>query len=94
VPGWEVRELAAEETHVLRRALSADGRTDLSTVCHELDDALGAWHLGAVDESGRVVATSSFYPVACHLRPELRPAVQLQFMAVDPAVQRQVWGAR
>lgn len=91
--GWEVRELAAEETHALRRAVSADGRTDLPTVRDELDDALGAWHLGVVDESGRVVATSSFYPVACPLRPELKPAVQLQFMAVDPAVQRQGLGS-
>ncbi len=54
---------------------------------------VAAWHLGVVDEPGRVVATSSFYPVACPLRPELKPAVQLQFMAVDPAVRRQGLGS-
>jgi ribosomal protein S18 acetylase RimI-like enzyme len=84
----QVRELAAEETHALRRAVSADGRTDLPTMHHHLDTTPGAWHLGAVDATGRVVATSSFYVVACPLRPDARPAVQLQFMAVDPAVQR------
>jgi predicted N-acetyltransferase YhbS len=61
---------------------------------HELDDAPGAWHQGAVGvTSGRVIAISSFYPVACPLRPEARPAVQLQFMAVDPALQRQGLGS-
>jgi predicted N-acetyltransferase YhbS len=82
-----VRELAAEETHALRRAVSADGRTDLPSMRHELDATPGAWHLGAVDAAGRVVATSSFYPLRCPLRPEAHPAVQLQFMAVDPSVQ-------
>jgi predicted N-acetyltransferase YhbS len=84
---WKVRELAAEETHALRRAVSADGRTDLLTMRHELDASPGAWHLGAIDATGQVVATSSFYSVPCPLRPEALPAVQLQFMAVDPMVQ-------
>lgn len=84
---WKVRELAAEETHALRHAVSADGRTDLPTMRHQLDASPGAWHLGAVDAMGQVVATSSFYSVPCPLRPEALPAVQLQFMAVDPMVQ-------
>ena len=90
---WEVRELVAEETHALRRAVSADGRTDLPSMRHELDASPGAWHLGAVDATGRVVATSSFYTVPCPLRPEARPAVQLQFMAVEPMVQRKGVGS-
>lgn len=90
---WKVRALAAEETHALRRAVSADGRTDLPTMHHELDDAPGAWHLGAVDASGRVMAISSLYPVPCPLRPRAQPAVQLQFMAVEPALQRQGIGS-
>jgi predicted N-acetyltransferase YhbS len=85
---WEVRQLTAEETHALRRAVSADGRTDLPSMRHELDASPGAWHLGAVDRTGRVVAISSFYAVPCPFRPDAHPAVQLQFMAVDPAVQR------
>jgi predicted N-acetyltransferase YhbS len=54
---------------------------------HELDASPGAWHLGAVDSAGAVVAISSFYAVTCPLRPAAQPAVQLQFMAVEPALQ-------
>jgi predicted N-acetyltransferase YhbS len=84
---WKIRELAAEETHDLRRAVSADGRTDLPSMHHDLDDAPGTWHLGAVAAAGRIVAISSFYFEAYPPRPEAQPAVQLAFMAVDPAVQ-------
>jgi predicted N-acetyltransferase YhbS len=84
---WTVRELAAEETHALRRAVSADGRMDLPSMHHELDDTAGAWHLGAVDATGRVIAISSFYFVAYPIRRDVWPAVELAFMAVDPAVQ-------
>ena len=84
---WKVRDLAAEETHHLRRAVSADGRTDLPSMHHDLDDTAGAWHLGAVDEAGRIVAISSFYFDAYPPWPEAQPAVQLAFMAVDPEVQ-------
>ena len=90
---WVVRELAAEETHALRRAVSADGRTDLPTMVYELDGAPGAWHLGAVDAAGLIVAISSYFPVPCPLRPEALPAVQLNFMAVEPAVQRRGAGS-
>jgi GNAT superfamily N-acetyltransferase len=85
---WTVRDLAAQETHALRRAVSADGRTDLLTMHHKLDDSPGAWHLGAVDDRGRVLAISSLYTVASPHRPDAEPAVQLQFMAVDPVWQR------
>lgn len=90
---WTVRELTAEDTHPLRRAVSADGRTDLISMHQELDDSPGAWHLGAVDEAGRVVAISSVYVVSCPLRPQAQPAVQLQNMAVEPALQRQGIGS-
>lgn len=83
-----MRELAAWETYRLRREVSADGRTDLPTMHHELDDSPGAWHLGAVDENDRVVAIASLYVVPCDLRSEVQPAVQLQNMAVEPALQR------
>jgi predicted N-acetyltransferase YhbS len=90
---WVVRELAAWETHRLRQAVSADGRTDLPTMKDELDDSPGAWHLGAVDADDRVVAISSLYVVPCDLCPQAEPAVQLQNMAVEPAVQRQGIGS-
>jgi GNAT superfamily N-acetyltransferase len=88
-----VRELAAEETHRLRRAVSADGRTDLPTMSHPLDDAPGTWHLGAIDAEGEVMGISTFFIAPCPLRPGARPAVRLQFMAVDPTVQRQGAGS-
>jgi GNAT superfamily N-acetyltransferase len=90
---FEVRELAASETHALRRAVSADGRTDLPTMQYELDDAADSWHLGAVDSTGTVVAISSFYRQTCPNRSEEPDPVLLQFMAVDPAVQRQGIGS-
>jgi GNAT superfamily N-acetyltransferase len=37
--------------------------------------------------------SASFYTVPCPLRPEARPAVQLQFMAVEPMVQRKGVGS-
>ena len=88
-----MRELAADETHALRRAVSADGRTDLPSMHYELDDAPDSWHLGAIDSAGTVVAISSFYHEVCPLRPDVPGAVLLQFMAVDPAHQRQGIGS-
>lgn len=85
---WTVRELSVEETYALRRSVSADGRKDLVTVHDRLDDSAGAWHMGAVDEAGRVVAISSLYAVPSPLRPELTPAFQLHNMAVEPALHR------
>jgi ribosomal protein S18 acetylase RimI-like enzyme len=60
---------------------------------HELDDSPGAWHLGAVDAAGRVVAISSLYRVPGPCRPDAQPAVQLQNMAVDSALQRRGIGS-
>lgn len=90
---WTVRELTGEETHALRRAVSADGRTDLVTMRHELDAAPGTWHLGATDGAGRVVAISSLYAMPCPHRPLAQPAFQLALMAVEPAVQRRGIGS-
>jgi ribosomal protein S18 acetylase RimI-like enzyme len=90
---WAIRELAADETHALRRAVSADGRMDLPSMHHELDDTDGAWHLGAVDAAGRIVAISSFYLTPYPRRPEAQPSVELAFMAVDPALQRRGIGS-
>jgi predicted N-acetyltransferase YhbS len=84
---WTVRELASAETHTLRRAVSADGRTDIPSMHHDLDDAHGSWHLGATDAAGRIVAISSFYLIPYPARPEAQPSVELAFMAVDSALQ-------
>ena len=73
--------------------MSADGRTDLPTMHHELDDAASSWHLGAVDSTGRVIAISSFYQETCPARTDVPGAVQLQFMAVEPSLQRRGIGS-
>ena len=83
-----VRELAPTETHDLRRRVSAAGRISLPTMHHELDEAPGSWHLGAVDSKGRVVAISTFFQQQCPNRPEVSAAYRLQFMAVEPSLQR------
>ena len=86
---WHIRQLTPLETHDLRRQVSADGRPDLTSFAHPMDEVPGAWHLGATNESGRVVAISSYFPGPCPWRPGVEPSVQLQFMAVHPPVQRQ-----
>jgi predicted N-acetyltransferase YhbS len=90
---FRVRQLAAAETHALRRAVSADGRTDLKTMQHELDEDADSWHLGAVDVAGRVVAISSFFRQRNPATPDVADAMRLEFMAVDPSVQRQGIGS-
>lgn len=87
-----MRDLAPEETHALRREVSAGGRTDIQ-IRSPLDGAPGAWHLGAMDAAGVVIAISSYYRVTCPVRPDARPAVQLQNMAVAPGRQRQGVGS-
>ena len=85
---FAVRELAPTETHDLRRRVSAAGRINLPTWDHELDEAPGSWHLGAVDSNGRVVAIATFFMEQCPHRPEVAGAYRLQFMAVEPSLQR------
>src|SRR5258708_14236308 len=60
---------------------------------YDLDDAFDSWHLGAVDLTGRVVGISSFYREICPARPDVPESFQLQFMAVDPSVQREGIGS-
>lgn len=85
---WTIRELEAQEPYALRRAVSADGRTDLPSMQYDLDALPGAFHVGAIGAAGKVVGTSSYFPVTCPWRPDAQPAVQLQCMAVDPTLQR------
>ncbi len=61
---------------------------------HDMDDTPGAWHLGAIDDTGRIVATSSYYSDPYPVRPHIQPAVQLAFMAVDPRLQGRGIGSR
>jgi predicted N-acetyltransferase YhbS len=85
---FSVRELSPIETHDLRRRVSAAGRISLPSWDHELDEAPGSWHLGAVDSQGKVVAVATFFQLPCPYQPEVAGAYRLQFMAVEPALQR------
>ncbi|MFI5281522.1 MAG: GNAT family N-acetyltransferase [Candidatus Dormibacterales bacterium] len=85
---FSVRELSPIETHDLRRRVSAAGRISLPSWNHELDEALGSWHLGAVDSQGTVVAIATFFQLPFPSQPEVAGAYRLQFMAVEPLLQR------
>ena len=68
--------------------LLSEKRTSLSAL--QAGIALLALPLSVVSF---LVATSSLYAVTCPLRPQAQPAVRLQFMAVDPMLQRRGIGS-
>jgi GNAT superfamily N-acetyltransferase len=80
----EIRPVAAAETYDLRARVLRDG--DLSAAVVSDDDLEGAWHLGA-HRSSLLVGVASFYPRPCPSASDV-DAVQLRFMAVDPAARR------
>ena len=83
-----VRPLVLEETIDLRRHVLRGGAAD-AVVRYATDDDPSTWHLGAVDEEGAVVATSTFFAEPCPLFPEKGGAVRLRSMAVAPGRQGQ-----
>jgi len=87
-----VRLLEAAETHELRRVVLRGGSEDAAVV-YPTDEEPATWHLGVVDEEGTVVATSTFFPEPCPLRPEVDAAFRLRSMAVAPALQGRGFGA-
>jgi GNAT superfamily N-acetyltransferase len=86
---FSVRTLQVEEVYELRRDVLRGGAAD-AAVHYDTDDEPTTWHLGAVDDGGRVVATSTFFPQPCP-RPEIgasdQGAFRLRSMAVDPGWQ-------
>jgi GNAT superfamily N-acetyltransferase len=79
----EIQRIAASDTYHLRARVLRDG--DSAAVRVPDDDLPGAWHLGA-RHSGALVGVASFYPRPCPLATDV-PAMQLRFMAVDPAMR-------
>jgi predicted N-acetyltransferase YhbS len=79
----EIQRIAAAETYYLRAHVLRDG--DSAAVRVPDDDLPGAWHLGA-RHSGALVGVASFYPRPCPSATDV-PAMQLRFMAVDPAMR-------
>jgi GNAT superfamily N-acetyltransferase len=92
VEGVEIRPLIAEETHRLRRQALRDG--DPTAVVHQdTDERPATWHLGAVEPSGRVVGTSTFFAEPFPLDPARPGAVRLRSMAVDDDWRRRGLGS-
>lgn len=78
--GIRVEEIAAEQTHELRlRVLS-------NTSPGPADGVPGVFHLGAIDDGGRVIGIATFFPEPTDLRPGKR-AARLRGMATDPDVR-------
>jgi GNAT superfamily N-acetyltransferase len=83
---FEVVELAASDTHDLRRRVLRAGRAD-ATVTFDGDDDAGTTQLGARDAVGRVVGVSTWLWRPCPDDPGPRDR-QLRGMAVEPELQR------
>ena len=79
----KIQRIAAADTYYLRARVLRDG--DSAAVRVPDDDLSRAWHLGA-RHSGALVGVASFYPRACPLAADVA-AMQLRFMAVDPAMR-------
>lgn len=80
-----VTEIAADRTYDLRRRVLRGGRAD-ADVDFPDDHVPGAFHLGAHDDDGRLVAVATFAPAATPHRPGAR-TWRLRGMAVEPAAQ-------
>jgi GNAT superfamily N-acetyltransferase len=83
--GINVVSLTAAETRELRRQVLY-GHWPEADVHYPEDEMAGAFHLGATDEKGDLVAVASWYPQAAAGDPG-RAAYRLRGMAVDPRVQ-------
>lgn len=82
----KVVEIAAEETHELRRLVLREGRAD-AEVRFPQDDRPGAFHLGVLDPgAGRLVAVATLFPDETPWRPG-QAAWRLRGMAVAPERQ-------
>jgi GNAT superfamily N-acetyltransferase len=80
-----VEEVPAAATYDLRRRVLRADQAD-ADVDFEDDRRAGAFHLGVLDDDGRVVAVGTFFEDPCPHRPG-RTSWRLRGMAVEPAVQ-------
>ena len=76
-----VEHVQAEDTYDLRRRVLY-GHWPEAEVHYPEDEREGAFHLGARDEGGRLVAVASWYPETSPFFP-VRRAYRLRGMAVD-----------
>ena len=80
-----VEEIATADTYALRTAVLRDGDPTRSVRFPE-DDLPGAMHLGVRDDTGDIVATSSWMPRQCPDFPDAN-AIQLRGMATATTLQ-------
>lgn len=79
-----ITEIAAEDTHELRRRVLRAGRPD-AVVTFPQDGQPGAFHLGAF-MGDRLVGVATFFPDPLDLRPGA-DAMRLRGLAVDAEMQ-------
>jgi GNAT superfamily N-acetyltransferase len=79
----EILRIRAAETHDLRARVLRDGNLAAALVSD--DEMPRAFHLGA-HRAGVLAGVASFYPHRCPCATDVG-AVQLRFMAVEPAMQ-------
>ena len=84
-PPVRITEITAQETHGLRRLVLRENRAD-PVVAFPEDEIGGAFHLGAFDPDGALIAVATFFPQGTERRPGLR-AHRLRGMAVHPEAQ-------
>lgn len=80
-----VEQIAATATHALRRRVLRDDDPARSVV-FDADDDSGTFHLGVIDDDGRVVAVSTWLPRPAEHAPGAI-AMQLRGMATLPELQ-------
>jgi GNAT superfamily N-acetyltransferase len=73
------------QTQALRQEVLRDGRP--ANVKGPTDDLPETFHVGAVDASGEVLGTSTYFPADCQYEPETPGAYMLRYMAVSPGHQ-------
>ncbi len=89
----EIVELAAGETHALRAAVLRNDTPSIDVVLSGDDDP-GTLHLGIRDDTGQVVAVSTWQPAPAPHGVDGATAVQLRMMATAAAVRGTGTGAQ
>lgn len=80
-----VQLLATDQTYTLRRDVLRGGKS--GDIRAQIDDRAETFHVGAVDDDGDVLGTSTYFPSVCQYEPEIADAYMLRYMAVAPGHQ-------
>ena len=77
--------LTTDQTYGLRREVLRGGKGGDTHA--DSDDLPETFHVGAVDGSGEVIGTSTYFPSVCQYEPEIADAYRLRSLAVVPGHQ-------